>query len=57
MMIDALLNVLAIAPGPQTATELCDSLRRHHQKLEEFEVLGGFRILGSFASKGLAGGF
>jgi hypothetical protein len=45
MMIDALLNVLAIAPGPQTATELCDSLRRHHQKLEEFEVLHELRRL------------
>lgn len=44
-MTDALLNVLALAPGPQTAAELRDALRHHHQKIEEFEVLQELRRL------------
>src|SRR5580658_5378619 len=44
-MTDSLLNVLALAHGPQTAAELCDALRRHRQKVEEFEVLQELRRL------------
>jgi very-short-patch-repair endonuclease len=44
-MTDALLNVLALAPGPQTAAELCDAVRRTGTKVEEFEVLQRLRLL------------
>jgi very-short-patch-repair endonuclease len=44
-MTDALLNVLALAPGPQTAPELRDALRRQGKKVEEFEVLQELRRL------------
>lgn len=42
-MTDALLNALATAPGPQTAAELCDAVRRTGRKVEEFEVLQELR--------------
>jgi very-short-patch-repair endonuclease len=44
-MIDPLLNTLALAPGPQTAAELRDSVRRSGLKVEEFEVLQELRRL------------
>ena len=44
---DYLLRTLAIAPGPQTAAELCDSLRRAGTKAEEFQVLEQLRQLQS----------
>src|SRR5271165_3904504 len=44
-MTEALLNFLALAPGPQTATELCEALRRHCKKVEEFEVFQELRQL------------
>lgn len=44
-MTDALLNALALAPGPQTAAELRDSVRRSGSKVEEFEVLQELRRL------------
>lgn len=40
-----MLNVLALAPGPQTATELRDAVRRSGLKVEEFEVLHELRRL------------
>jgi len=44
-MTDALLNALALAPGPQTAAELRDAVRRSGPKVEEFEVLQELRRL------------
>src|SRR6266496_3177668 len=44
-MTDLLLNVLALAPGPQTAAELRDAVRRSGMKVEEFEVLQELRRL------------
>jgi very-short-patch-repair endonuclease len=44
-MTDLLLNALALAPGPQTAPELRDALRRSGLKFEEFEVLQELRRL------------
>jgi hypothetical protein len=40
-----LLNALALAPGPQTAAELRDAVRRGGAKVEEFEVLQELRRL------------
>ena len=45
MMTDLLLSVLALAPGPQTAAELRDAVRRSGLKVEEFEVLQELRRL------------
>jgi len=42
-MTDQLLNILALAPGPQTATELRDALKRGGLKVEEFQVLQELR--------------
>jgi very-short-patch-repair endonuclease len=44
-MIDPLLNALTLAPGPQTAVELRDTVRRCGLKVEEFEVLQELRRL------------
>ena len=44
-MTDALLNALALAPGPQTAAELRDVVRHTGRKVEEFEVLQELRQL------------
>ncbi len=44
-MADALLNILALAAGPQTAVELRDAVRRSGLKVEEFEVLQELRRL------------
>jgi hypothetical protein len=44
-MTDLLLNVLAVAPGPQTAAEVRDVVRRSGPKVEEFEVLQELRRL------------
>src|SRR5436190_20442677 len=40
-----ILTNLSVAPGPQTATELRDALRRSGLKFEEFEVLQELRRL------------
>ena len=44
-MTEALLKILAVAPGPQTATELHDGLRRSGIKVDEFQVLQELRRL------------
>lgn len=44
-MIDPLPRILALAPGPQTAVELRDAIRRSGLKVEEFEVLQELRRL------------
>jgi len=46
-MIGVLINVLALAPGPQTAAEMRDAVRRSGLKVEEFEVLQELRQLKS----------
>jgi very-short-patch-repair endonuclease len=45
MMTEQLLQTLAIAPGPQTGTELCDSLRRTGSRAEEFQIIECLRRL------------
>src|SRR2546430_552764 len=44
-MLEAILRLLANAPGPQTAAELCDSLRRGGVKAEEYQVVEQLRRL------------
>lgn len=44
-MTDHLIKALALAPGPQTASDLRDALRRGGLKVEEFEVLQELRRL------------
>jgi hypothetical protein len=44
-MTEQILQVLAIAPGPQTGTELCDSLRRTGLRAEESQVIESLRRL------------
>lgn len=44
-MTELLLQALALAPGPQTASELFDALRRNGQKVEEFQILQELRRL------------
>ena len=44
-MTDSLLKILALAPGPQTASELLDGLRRSGIKVDEFQVLQELRRL------------
>jgi very-short-patch-repair endonuclease len=44
-MTDPLLQALALAPGPQTAADLRDALRRDGQKFDEFQVLQELRRL------------
>jgi hypothetical protein len=46
-MTDTLLNILAVAPGPQTAVELCDAMRRSGAKVDQFELLQELRRLQS----------
>jgi hypothetical protein len=45
IMTEQILKLMAIAPGPQTATELCDSLRRSGVKTEEFQLVEQLRRL------------
>ena len=40
-----ILKHLLVAPGPQTAVELCDSLRHRGLKVEEFQLLERLRRL------------
>ena len=54
-MIDHLLKALALAPGPQTASDLRDALRRGGLKVEEFEVLQELRRLQNQESVRLEG--
>jgi len=44
-MTESLIKILALAPGPQTATELQDGLRRSGIKVDEFRVLQELRRL------------
>lgn len=44
-MTERILQMLALAPGPQTAMEICDALRRSGCKAEEFEVIESLRRL------------
>lgn len=44
-MFEEILQLLANAPGPQTAAELCDSLRRRGLKAEEFQLIEQLRRL------------
>lgn len=44
-MTEHILKFMAIAPGPQTATELWDSLQRSNVKTEEFQVVRQLRLL------------
>jgi very-short-patch-repair endonuclease len=40
-----IVQALALAPGPQTAAELCDAVRRCGLKIDEFEVIQEMRRL------------
>ena len=44
-MTESLLKVLALAPGPQTATQVHDSLKRSGLKIDEFEIVKHLRHL------------
>jgi hypothetical protein len=44
-MTEEILQLLDIAPGPQTAAEVCDSLRRRGVKVEEFQLVEQLRRL------------
>lgn len=44
-MTDRIVHLLATAPGPQTAAEVRDSMRRCGSKIEEFEVVERLRHL------------
>jgi hypothetical protein len=44
-MTEEILQLLDIAPGPQTAAEICDSLRRRRVKVEEFQLVEHLRRL------------
>jgi len=44
-MLEDILQLLAHAPGPQTAAQLCDSLRRRGVKVEEFQLVEQLRRL------------
>ena len=44
-MTKEFLQLLAIVPGPQTAAELCDALRRRGLKVEEFQLVEQLRRL------------
>src|SRR6266702_734612 len=44
-MTEQILKLMAIAPGPQTAADLCDSLRRGGVKTEEFQLVEQLRRL------------
>ena len=44
-MSELLLNVLALATGPQTAAELHAALKRSSMKVKEFEILQELRGL------------
>lgn len=46
-MTDPLIGALALAPGPQTAADLRDAMRRSGLKVEEFEILQELRRLQS----------
>jgi hypothetical protein len=45
MMLEEILQLLAHAPGPQTAAGLRDSLRRRGVKVEEFQLVEQLRRL------------
>src|SRR6266850_6627961 len=44
-MLEEILQLLAHAPGAQTAAQLCDSLRRRGGKVEEFQLVEQLRRL------------
>lgn len=44
-MTEAILHILALAPGPQTTSEILDSLRREGLRTEEFQVAQQLRDL------------
>jgi hypothetical protein len=44
-MTEEILQLLANAPGPQTAAEFCDALRRGGLKVEEFQLVEQLRRL------------
>lgn len=44
-MTEPILQTLAVAAGPQTASEITDALRRTHRRVEEFQVVEHLRQL------------